>query len=189
MRGGELLSAKEKVIHEQGLVSVLKELHDDLDRAVFDTYGWNDLADKLVGKPGATTPLPDKPAEQAQAEEELLTRLVALNARRSAEEAQGHIRWLRPDYQAPMSSQTTADLLLDTEEEAVVATPQAKQSWPQTMPEQVAIVRTALAGGPQTLDSLAGQFKRKPVKGVEQVLAALQVLGHAQLNERKWRLA
>src|SRR5690554_1591984 len=44
LRAEEPLTAKEKTIHEQGLVSVLRELHDDLDRAVFDAYGWNDLA-------------------------------------------------------------------------------------------------------------------------------------------------
>ncbi len=42
------------------LGSPLHELRDDLDRAVFDAYGWNDLADRLVGRPGATTLLPDK---------------------------------------------------------------------------------------------------------------------------------
>lgn len=78
---------------------MLRELHDDLDRAVFDAYGWNDLAAELVGKPGATTPLPDKPAAQAAAEEELLSRLVKLNAERAAEEARGLVRWQRPEYQ------------------------------------------------------------------------------------------
>ena len=29
-----------KTIHEQGLVSVLKQIHDDLDAAVFEAYGW-----------------------------------------------------------------------------------------------------------------------------------------------------
>src|SRR5690554_6945881 len=85
LRAEEPLTAKEKTIHEQGLVSVLRELHDDLDRAVFDAYGWNDLAEQLVGLPGATTPLPDKPEAQAAAEEELLKRLVELNAQRSEE--------------------------------------------------------------------------------------------------------
>lgn len=75
LRLGETLTTKEKAIHEQGLVSVLRELHDQLDRAVFEAYGWGDLADKLVGLPGATTPLPDKPEAQADAEEELLLRL------------------------------------------------------------------------------------------------------------------
>ncbi|MEX1231068.1 MAG: hypothetical protein WEB58_12560 [Planctomycetaceae bacterium] len=36
---GEPLSAKEQAIHEQGLVSVLKQIHDELAAAVFDAYG------------------------------------------------------------------------------------------------------------------------------------------------------
>lgn len=110
LRRGDPLSAKERVIHEQGLVSVLRELHDALDRAVFEAYGWADLAERLVGRPGATTPWPEKPAEQAEAEEELLSRLVALNAERAAEEARGLVRWLRPDFQTALAANaSTAD--------------------------------------------------------------------------------
>ncbi|HQV08849.1 MAG TPA: class I SAM-dependent DNA methyltransferase, partial [Thauera sp.] len=101
LRAGDTLTPRERTIHEQGLVSVLRELHDTLDTAVFEAYGWSDLAAQLVGKPGATTPLPDKPEAQAAAEEELLRRLVELNAARAAEEARGLVRWLRPDYQNP----------------------------------------------------------------------------------------
>jgi hypothetical protein len=36
-------------------------------------------------------------------EQQLLTRLVALNHERAAEEKRGLIRWLRPDFQAPAS--------------------------------------------------------------------------------------
>ena len=58
LRSGETLTDKEKTIHEQGLVSVLKPIHDELDAAVFDAYGW----------PVTLT------------DEEILERLVALNA-------------------------------------------------------------------------------------------------------------
>src|SRR5690606_38638395 len=76
LRGGEPLTAKDKTIHEQGLVSVLKEINDDLDAAVFDAYSWpHDLSD-----------------------EEILERLVALNHERAAEEQRGIIRWLRPEF-------------------------------------------------------------------------------------------
>src|SRR5690606_28190821 len=34
LRSGEVLSAKERIIHEQGLVSVLRQIHDELDAAV-----------------------------------------------------------------------------------------------------------------------------------------------------------
>jgi|SRR5680860_299018 len=105
LRAGEELTDKEKAVHQQGLVSLLRELHDDLDRAVFEAYGWSDLANKLLGRPGATTPLPNKPADQAEAEEELLMRLVELNKQRAEEESRGIVRWLRPEYQAPVRRQ------------------------------------------------------------------------------------
>jgi hypothetical protein len=108
LRSGDALNAKEKAIHEQGLVSVLRELHDRLDAAVLAAYGWSDLAPALVGRPGATLPLADKAPEQAAAEEELLSRLVALNAERAAEEARGHVRWLRPEFQNPSAADATS---------------------------------------------------------------------------------
>ena len=85
LRSGEPLNAKEQTIHEQGLVSVLKQLHDELDAAVFDAYGW----------PVTLT------------EEEILERLVALNAERAAEERRGLIRWLRPEFQNPATDKPT----------------------------------------------------------------------------------
>jgi len=99
LRRGAPLSVKEKLQHEQGLVSVLQSLHDELDAAVLQAYGWSDLG-----------PVPWR-GETARAAwtETLLERLVALNARRSAEEAGtwpgspsgGLVRWLRPDFQDP----------------------------------------------------------------------------------------
>jgi len=85
LRSGEPLNAKEKTIHEQGLVSVLKQIHDDLDAAVFEAYGW----------PVTLT------------DEEILERLVALNAERAAEEQRGLIRWIRPEFQNPAAGQAT----------------------------------------------------------------------------------
>ena len=95
------LSAKEKDIHEAGLVSVLMDIHDDIDGAVFEAYGWVDLIPALVDKPEATMPSPYKTPAQEEAEEELLTRLIALNQKRVAEKRRGIVRWLRPDYQKP----------------------------------------------------------------------------------------
>lgn len=195
LRSGEQLSAKEKSIHEQGLVSLLRELHDELDRAVFAAYGWDDLAEKLVGKPGATTPLPDKPEAQAEAEEELLYRLVALNSERAAEEARGHIRWLRPEYQNPSAAvapeQSEADLGDTTDFESVpaVAAATGKLNWPKQMREQVAAVRHALSQTPLPADALASQFKRSPKVAVQAVLDALEELGMVQQDADQYRLA
>ena len=40
LRHGEPLTAKDKLIHELGLVSVLKSLHDELDAAALAAYGF-----------------------------------------------------------------------------------------------------------------------------------------------------
>ncbi len=91
LRRGEPLSAKDKALHEQGLVSVLQSLHDELDAAVLQAYGWSDLG---------AVPWADEAARAAWTEA-LLERLVALNAKRAAEEAAGTVRWLRPEFQDP----------------------------------------------------------------------------------------
>jgi hypothetical protein len=91
LRRGEALTAKDKTLHEQGLVSVLQSLHDELDAAVLQAYGWSDLG---------PVPWADEAARAAWTEA-LLERLVALNARRAAEEAAGTVRWLRPEFQDP----------------------------------------------------------------------------------------
>ncbi|MFY7941231.1 MAG: class I SAM-dependent DNA methyltransferase, partial [Burkholderiaceae bacterium] len=86
LRGGLALSAKDKTIHEQGLVAVLRTLHDELDTAVQQAYGWSDLG---------PVPWADEVARAAWTDT-LLQRLVNLNTRRCEEEASGTIRWLRP---------------------------------------------------------------------------------------------
>ena len=196
LRAGDTLTPKERAIHEQGLVSVLRELHDALDTAVFEAYGWGDLAAQLVGKPGATTPLPDKPEAQAAAEEELLRRLVELNAARAAEEARGLVRWLRPDYQNPGATAATAvpsqvEADLGPAEDAETAAGPAltgKAAWPKNMREQVAAVRSALAHQPLPSEAIAARFKRTPRSGVQAVLEALEELGMVVREDGAYRL-
>ncbi|MNZ56815.1 hypothetical protein D3C78_747710 [compost metagenome] len=195
LRAGEELNAKEKTIHSQGLVSLLRELHDELDCAVFTAYGWDDLADQLVGLPGATTPLPDKPEAQAEAEEELLRRLVELNAQRAAEEARGLVRWLRPDYQNPNAeaAQQQAEAELETEGEAAAA-PAAKAkklAWPKGMREQIATLRSSLGGEALTLDELSARFTapKTTTPLIVDALAALEELGMLYQEEERYRLA
>ena len=88
LRANESLNTKEQQIHDAGLVSVLRQLHDDLDAAVFAAYGW----------PPTLT------------DAEILERLVALNAERAKEEASGLVRWGRADYQNPGGTQARKPL-------------------------------------------------------------------------------
>ena len=107
LREGRLLTAKEKAIHEAGLVAVLQSLHDELDAAVLAAYGWADLA---------------LPRDEAT----LLTRLVALNADRVREEAAGTVRYLRPAWQDPALRGTTdaAEIATGGQTALAIDTPQ-----------------------------------------------------------------
>ena len=183
------LSAKEKAIHEAGLVSVLKDIHDDIDRAVFGAYGWADLIPALVGKPGATMPSPHKTLEQEEAEEELLTRLVALNQKRAAEERRGIVRWLRPDYQIPKLGHRvkTPEDVEQVEARLVVPAPaDGKPVWPKDEMDRISIVRDMLSRspGPVAPEALGvafnGRNSARRKKGVEKALQTLVAAGVAQ---------
>ena len=197
IRLGETLTDKDKAIHQKGLVSILRELHDDLDHAVFEAYGWSDLAAQLVGKAGATTPYPNKPEDQAAAEEELLKRLVDLNTQRANEEANGIIHWLRPDYQNPTAvtaqAQTQGELDTTSEDDAdsnasSSKAAASKHTWPKEMREQVAIVRQTIKDRPSSAEQIASLFKRKPVASVQSVLDALESLGMVGCTDGVYRL-
>lgn len=194
LRAARPLTDKEKAIHTTGLVGVLHQLHTELDAAVLAAYGWADLAPGLAATPGT-------PAHTA-ATAELLQRLVALNARRAAEEAQGTVRWLRPDFQNPTQNaskigqkqeQTTTEIHAEDSHEAdeisaqnhsATPLPVATQPWPATLPEQVHAVAQALAASPVplTLEALAARFKGKGPwkKALPTLLQTLHVLGRAQ---------
>lgn len=191
LRAGEDLTVKEKVIHEQGLVSVLRELHDELDHAVFAAYGWEDLAKQLIDLPGATVPLSDKSEVHVAVEAELLTRLVDLNTQRAAEEARGVIRWLRPEYQNPSAiadqEQVEVDLA-EVDRVSVVSTPKGKATWPKNMREQVAAVRQVLQQTAMSAQDIASLFKRSPLTAVQSVLDALHDLGMVELVGNGYRI-
>ena len=182
-------SETERDIYEAGLVEVLKAIHDDIDRAVFEAYGWVDLIPALVGKPGATVPSPHKTLEQEEAEEELLTRLVALNQERAEEERRGVVRWLRPDYQIPKLGHKvqTADDVEQLEAQLVVPAPaDGKPAWPRDEMDRIRVVRDMLSRtpGPVAAETLGTAFRGKNsarrTKGVERALKTLIAAGVAQ---------
>jgi hypothetical protein len=79
LKAGEHMDEDDESTKAQGLVLILRELHDQLDSLVAEAYGW-------------PTALPD---------EEILERVVALNADRVREERGGKVGWLRPEFQIP----------------------------------------------------------------------------------------
>ncbi|MCQ8783112.1 class I SAM-dependent DNA methyltransferase [Mangrovibrevibacter kandeliae] len=188
----EPLTDKERSIYERGLVGILKEIHDEIDRLTFTAYGWDDLAPRLVGKPGATTPSPHKSEDQEAAEEELLTRLVALNQERAAEEARGLVRWLRPDYQIPKLGHKVARPEAATQLEVEIplaASGEALPKLPDDVFDRIKVVRALLARAPSPIlpkdvaAAFAGRQTAKKLEGVAAVLANLAELGLARTGE------
>jgi hypothetical protein len=160
---------------------VLGNIHDELDAAVLDAYGWSDLAPVLVGRPGGTTPTEAKTPEQAAAEETLLAQLVALNAERAAEERRGLVRWLRPEFQSPGGLTGEQARLPEEAEMEPGQAPAARQPWPKTLAEQAQAVRALLsARTPVSADDLAQTFHRAPRERVAELLEALVSLGQAR---------
>jgi len=174
LRSGEALTAKDKVVHDRGLVTVLKKLHDDLDAAVFDAYGWpRDLTD-----------------------EQILERLVALNAERAAEEKRGLVRWLRPEFQNPTGAKAaTQERLAATDEpEEAAAQPAAAAPWPKKLADQIGAIRDLVTKAPAawSVEQVAGAFRGASRADVEEVLDSLAALGilagYEDGGGRRWKL-
>ncbi|SEL37593.1 hypothetical protein SAMN04488032_1218 [Pacificibacter marinus] len=160
LRAGEDIEGKDREIYDQGLIGILRDLHDQIDAAVAEAYGWpQDLSD-----------------------EEILMRLVDLNKERATEEATGHIRWLRPEYQNPTGVQVekgkTADMDL-----GVIAKIE-KAPWPSGLPDQISAVREALVDmGEASPEQIARRFTRARTTAVQPLLESLAALGQADKLE------
>ncbi len=163
LRTGDPLTAPERGINEQGLCSVLRQLHDDLDAAVFEAYGW------------AIT----------LSDDEILERLVALNRECVEDESRGTIHWLRPDYQKRHTPEQTGIAGLRKGKQGAVeqgTIVKEKQPWPAGLVERVQAVRSILLsqGYRGSAASVAGCFKRAPIDAVAEILDALCALGQAR---------
>ncbi len=158
VRAGAALTDAEVDVKDRGRVLILKDLHDQIDRATADAYGWpHDLTD-----------------------EQILEKLVALNAERAAEEAAGHVRWLRPDYQIPRFARGAAapksgELDLGS---TVVALDKALPAFPKDKGEQVMAIRAVLqaSGRPMDAAAVSRAFKGGGKKIEQRVVQALATL-------------
>ena len=157
LRAGQPLTAKEQTTHEQGLAAVVLSLHQQLDAAVAEAYGW-------------PATLPDA---------EVLTRLVQLNQQRAAEEAAGTVRYLRPAYQAPAGygpgQQQGTMALTTTAAAATDVAPAEAQPWPADLAQQMQALRAVVqaAAAPLTAKQAAARFRGTKAAKVQPLLDTL----------------
>jgi len=158
LRVGRELTEAQCDIHNRGFVSLIHQHHDEIDRLVSEAYGW--------------------PADLS--EEEILTRLVALNKERASEESSGVVRWLRPEFQSP-DYQVPVTRTLDLSD-AVAIVPEKVIPWPGSLPDQVSAVQSILATAhaPLAPQDVARAFKGKRAASVRPVLDALTAIGQAR---------
>jgi hypothetical protein len=156
--GGTPLTPAERAAQGVMLTAVLAGLHDDLDAAVAEAYGW----------PVTLT------------DEELLERLVALNAERAAEEAAGTVRYLRPELQASAGEQ----LGLVRSREAPEADDDAPESagavpWPKELMQQIAAVLAVVRprAAPWTFAEITRAFKGARRETLRAQLDGLTLMG------------
>lgn len=167
--GGAPLTPAERTFHEAAQIGVLRSLHDDLDAAVAEAYGWPaDLDD-----------------------EEILTRLVALNRERAAEEATGLIRWLRPDFQAPAQGALVTTETDGEDEEAATPGGAVLPPFPGEPGPRLLALRDILRATdhPLTLAELRGRFADAKAKEVRDALDTITALGVAVVVGEGWALA
>ena len=167
LRAGQPLTPKDQTTHAQGLAAVVLSLHQQLDAAVAEAYGW--------------------PADLPEAD--ILTRLVQLNHARQQEEATGTIRYLRPAYQAPEQQGSLA--LPAVAAPTPVATAEAgPQPWPAKLAQQMQAVRGIVqqAGLPVSSAQVAARFRRTHPERVQPLLdtlAAMALIRHLE-NEASY---
>jgi hypothetical protein len=168
LRAGQPLTAKEQTTYEHGLAAVVLSLHQQLDAAVAEAYGW--------------------PADLPEAD--LLTRLVQLNHTRQQEEAAGTIRYLRPVYQAPDEQQATLTLPSAAAAPAV-ATVADLQPWPVGLAQQMQAVRGLVQQGGQPLSStqVAARFRGSSAKKVQPLLDTLALMALVRFVEEENKYA
>lgn len=161
IRAGRALDEDEAAIRDKGLVLILNEHHDAIDSAVAAAYGWpTDLAD-----------------------DDILARLVALNAQRAREEMAGQVRWLRPDYQRPRFARDGkgGEQIEAAELVAPALAAAGKEAFPTDAVERVAAVLAALGAAPTPLDAdaIAQGFKQglRVRRAVRDILVSLARVG------------
>jgi hypothetical protein len=157
LRSGAELTDRERRTLQDGTVTVLRELHDELDTLVQAAYGW----------------------EGALSDQDILSRLTDLNALRAQEERAGLVRYLRPAYQDP-KGRGMGDLGMDVQVPAAAAL--ARPPYPERLADQSAAIRQVLVLADRALsaEQVAAAFSGVRTGAVDELLELLVLTGQVR---------
>lgn len=171
VRSGRPLDAKTEDVKQRGLIIILRDLHDAVDRLAATAYGWDPALDPT----------------------QVVARLVALNHERARDEARGRIHWLRPAYQQPQAMPALAqtrplNLVVDVDQPA-----RRRPAFPVDRYAQPLAVQAVLrSAGPIAPPDLARRFSgglRLELR-ISRVLDTLYRYGHVErLPDGRWMAA
>jgi hypothetical protein len=159
LRAGRSLDLGEKHVHDAAACGVLLDLHDELDAAVAEAYGWS--------SPMGT--------------EEMLEHLVALHHERRIEEAAESVRWLRPEFQVAGS------LFAPQKAPMRPAAPSEETygplRWPDKAVEQIAALLGLFVTGPLSVETAGGWFENPDMVLIKRHLNTLVLMGEVQRDQ------
>ena len=171
VKAGAPLDAKAEAIKQRGLIIILRDLHDAIDRLTASAYGW----------------------PEGLSAEAIVLRLVALNQTRAQEEAAGRIHWLRPDYQQRHAGAPTLQSRSLTLVDSAPALTAKRPAFPADRYAQPLAVQALLRShGPIAPPELARRFSGgvRLEPRISRVLATLHRYGHAErLPDGRWAAA
>jgi hypothetical protein len=142
---------------DETLADTLRRIHDEIDAATLNAYGW----------------------PEGLSDEEILERVVALNAQRAEDEEHGIIRYLRPEYQAPVAAPpqpslpgTEAAAPKQAASDSQATAKMTKLAWPGDLPARIQILTALLRelGEPIDTKTLAAAFKGAKLDDLELTL-------------------
>jgi hypothetical protein len=157
LRTGESLSVAERWTHDLGACGVLLDLHNQLDAAVAEAYGW----------------------EWPLKKDDLLDRLVELHDLRIEEESKEQVLWLRPDYQTAESLFPAAPIrpaFSGADDEAPLQPP----TWPMETSGQIETLLYELAKGPISVEEALSRFQGADLEALVRHLEALSWMGEVR---------
>ena len=169
IRAGLSVTSRQQDLARRARVTILRELHDDIDRLTEQAYGWAE---------GST-------------DAETIAALTGLNRVREVEEARGQVRWLRPDFQKLRNRGTDRRPGVEAPSPSQPVLPGRRPAFPKDRYEQPLVIQASLVRelGPIASHELARRFSEgmKLTPRIDRVLTTLHRYGHVErLSDGRW---